>query len=366
MKILFCTNVFQIVENGPVKFAQSLVAAYARFPQHEIRVLSEDLATEKPGFHKVHLPKLGAQSPFSQFLRMWMYHQKAMEIRKRYAFDVLVYNHALVGLLSVFRFPSTIVMLNDYKNVDGTLSRLRLSRTWLKRFIFRIAESVTLRRANKIIVNSEYLKNRIIQDYSLDPGKVFRIYKGVERIEAPTLHTALHQPLRVLFVKNDYLTGGLPVLIKALSRLGIDIELGVAGTDDRADRAIRRLIPTDATVTLLLFHKVTPEVVREKMRWCDIFCVPSRKESLGLANLEAMATCRPVISTHVGGIPEVLDYGKCGWMVPPGNVEALIKAFQMCITDSNLRNEKVRYALQHVQHFSHEEMLSQFFRLCEQ
>ena len=55
----------------------------------------------------------------------------------------------------------------------------------------------------------------------------------------------------------------------------------------------------------------------------DIFCVPSHKEALGVANLEALSRGVPVISSNAGGIPEVLNYGKCGWMANPGDSEDL-------------------------------------------
>jgi len=49
----------------------------------------------------------------------------------------------------------------------------------------------------------------------------------------------------------------------------------------------------------------------------DIFVLPSKFEALGIALLEAMALRKPTIATHVGGIPEVIEHGKTGYLVPP-------------------------------------------------
>jgi colanic acid/amylovoran biosynthesis glycosyltransferase len=47
-----------------------------------------------------------------------------------------------------------------------------------------------------------------------------------------------------------------------------------------------------------------------------------------------MALRRPVISTYVGGIPELIEPGKHGWLIPAGDAEALAEAMQSCLESS--------------------------------
>jgi glycosyltransferase involved in cell wall biosynthesis len=54
----------------------------------------------------------------------------------------------------------------------------------------------------------------------------------------------------------------------------------------------------------------------------DVFAAPSRTEGLGLALIEAMASGLPVLGSRVGGIPEVLGDGRCGWLLPADDVRA--------------------------------------------
>src|SRR5262249_40694673 len=54
----------------------------------------------------------------------------------------------------------------------------------------------------------------------------------------------------------------------------------------------------------------------------DLFLLPSELESFGLAALEAMACEVPVIATNTGGIPEVIDHGKDGFLVDPRDVKS--------------------------------------------
>ena len=62
--------------------------------------------------------------------------------------------------------------------------------------------------------------------------------------------------------------------------------------------------------------------VYEKLGVADLFLLPSDHESFGLAALEAMACEVPVVATEVGGIPEVIEHGVDGFMVPARDVAA--------------------------------------------
>lgn len=69
----------------------------------------------------------------------------------------------------------------------------------------------------------------------------------------------------------------------------------------------------------------------------DIFALPSRTEALGYTFLEAGLAALPAVGTRVGGIPEVLDDGATGLLVPMGDVPALANALRTLIEDASLR-----------------------------
>src|SRR5690606_28449475 len=99
-KILFCTNAFQNVTNGPAKFAQIL--ASSELQDAEIRILTEDtniLGSERIDKLSLHIPRW--LRPFGQFIRMWKYYRASVVISRSYNFDAVVYNNGLVGLLSL-------------------------------------------------------------------------------------------------------------------------------------------------------------------------------------------------------------------------------------------------------------------------
>src|SRR5690606_2360875 len=71
----------------------------------------------------------------------------------------------------------------------------------------------------------------------------------------------------------------------------------------------------------------------------DIFAFPTLNETFGLVNLEAMQFSLPVVSTLEGGIPDVVEEGKTGFLVEKGNAEAFAEKLEILITHVDIRNQ---------------------------
>lgn len=87
----------------------------------------------------------------------------------------------------------------------------------------------------------------------------------------------------------------------------------------------------------------SPEVLAELQR-ADLFVLPSHNEGISNAVLEAMASGVPVVSTRVGGMPEAIDHGVEGLLVPPRDVEALAFAIEQIACDRTRAIEMGRAA----------------------
>jgi N-acetyl-alpha-D-glucosaminyl L-malate synthase BshA len=85
-----------------------------------------------------------------------------------------------------------------------------------------------------------------------------------------------------------------------------------------ADEAARKLGVKDDVIFLGAQDNVLPILSA-----ADLFLLPSEKESFGLGALEAMACGVPVISSDVGGLPEVVSHGETGFLAPVGDVDAM-------------------------------------------
>jgi glycosyltransferase involved in cell wall biosynthesis len=65
----------------------------------------------------------------------------------------------------------------------------------------------------------------------------------------------------------------------------------------------------------------------------DLVVLPSVAEALPTVLIEAAAAGRPVVATRVGGVPEVVDHGRSGLLVPPDDSQALLSAITQILTD---------------------------------
>jgi glycosyltransferase involved in cell wall biosynthesis len=101
-------------------------------------------------------------------------------------------------------------------------------------------------------------------------------------------------------------------------------------------------------------------------RW-DIFVMPSLEEGFPIAALDAMAAGLPVVATAVGGVPELIEDGKTGWLMPPRDTDALVSRLRFL-----LRNPEVRHgvgAAAHARvrdHFSAAQMTESFAELYDE
>jgi N-acetyl-alpha-D-glucosaminyl L-malate synthase BshA len=84
--------------------------------------------------------------------------------------------------------------------------------------------------------------------------------------------------------------------------------------------------------------------VNEKIAVADIMLLPSQLESFGLAALEAMASKVVPIATNVGGLPEVVEHGKSGYLAQVGDVETMARYALELLSDENKLNEMAKAA----------------------
>jgi glycosyltransferase involved in cell wall biosynthesis len=133
---------------------------------------------------------------------------------------------------------------------------------------------------------------------------------------------------------------GLDVLLRAAARLidgGTPLRVVLAGEGPRR-RQLARLADRLGIAGRVEFrgevpHTQVPSVLAE----LDIFVMPSRAEGFGVAALEAQAMELPVVASRVHGIPDAVEDGTTGLLVPPDGEQALADAMGRLAGDAGLR-----------------------------
>ncbi len=98
----------------------------------------------------------------------------------------------------------------------------------------------------------------------------------------------------------------------------------------------------------------------------DVFVLSSHMEGLGTSVLDAMACGLPVVATAAGGIPEMIENGKNGLLVPPRNPQALAGAILQLLNDEALRHSLALAGKKNVSRFSIENNVLQHIELYQQ
>ena len=199
-------------------------------------------------------------------------------------------------------------------------------------------ERTAIENADAVIAVSAGMGRDVLRAYpSVDPDKIHVVYNGIDTAQyAPNRDTGVIERLgidltrpSVVFVGRITRQKGLPYLMRACQMLPKDAQIVLlAGAPDTPEIAaevealatqLRGVRDPEGVIwvqDLLPKHEVV-----QVLTHATVFVCPSVYEPMGIVNLEAMACETAVVATATGGIPEVVDDGVTGLLVPIEQVE---------------------------------------------
>jgi colanic acid/amylovoran biosynthesis glycosyltransferase len=372
LKILICANSFGTRVVGPSVFNQHLFKINADYKEHEVRFLTEDtdIETDKIYPFKANYPRRLIALDF--IFRQLDFYRHAKRIYKEFPFDILVFSNLKYSLLSRLLLPKNIKMMGFVTEYMTINANLRYHETYRRLFLFyfaRFIERLAAQKIELISVCSNDLKDRVRTKYGIKSNKISVIYHGfdVDLIEYKQRFNYFNSPIKLLFIKSNIRRGAIDILAKALNQLpNYAFILTIIGPTESLKNKINSFFKNILNAQLNFIGIADAETVYKAMYEHDILCIPSREESLGIANAEGLASGISVVSTREGGIIEVLDNGKNGWLAEPENAEDLARKLKECIdSDPSVRAEKSRLGRLFVEkHFDYQQLNKAFLETC--
>lgn len=157
-----------------------------------------------------------------------------------------------------------------------------------------------------------------------------------------------HCPARIVYVGRLTAEKGLKILLRSIAEVKKDIavELWIIGEGTLKNhlKSLAEMLGIADNIKWFGSLRWGPQLF-EKVSEADTLALPSYSEGLGLVIIEGMGQGLVVVGSSVGGIPEVLDNGRCGILVPPGNAMELAKAIKLSVTDIKLRRSLIEKGL---------------------
>lgn len=122
--------------------------------------------------------------------------------------------------------------------------------------------------------------------------------------------------------------------LKVLAEHGIDFEMVLAGDGEMRGEVEKRIQEYGLQSKVQITGWISGEQVKEHILASRAMVLPSFAEGLPVVIMEALALQRPVVSTYVAGIPELVKNGENGWLVPAGSVSDLVQALKEVLAAS--------------------------------
>jgi glycosyltransferase involved in cell wall biosynthesis len=243
------------------------------------------------------------------------------------------YGKTLVSTVhSTWKGEAEAIRDEPYSRLNSN-EKFMVSFNWLLRFF----EERMLKRSNKIIAVSDFTRRELLKYYPVKEAKIRVIHNGVDvnKFKPTTDKIRARKELGldptdivILSVGRLYARKGLFTLIESMlfvTRKFKNTKLIIAGKGlSNEMKKLVRFATKLGVENNIVFTGYFPDKKLPRLyQATDIFAFSTFYENLPFAVLEALSTGLPVVTTRVGGIPEMINNGKNGFLVEPSNSRAL-------------------------------------------
>lgn len=296
---------------------------------------------------------------------------KMLEVIEYEKLDLMHVHYAIPHAVSAYmarkvleKANKSIKFITTLHGTDITLVGLEPSFMPLVKFSIEESDGVT--------AVSRFLKEKTLTNYNIQkeieviynfidldvykpqPSDVFRQHIAPNG-EKVLVHTSNFRPVK-----------RVPDTIRILEKVKKEIPAKLVLVGDGPDRSECERLARELDIQKDVIFLGKQDALAEILNAADIFLMPSQSESFGLSALEAMACGKPVISSSVGGLPELVIHNETGYIAEIGDVERMSKYAVDLLTNEKKYNNFAKNSLDRaVKHFDKNLVLPKYIEYYE-
>jgi glycosyltransferase involved in cell wall biosynthesis len=252
--------------------------------------------------------------------------------------DVVHFQGGNLWFFAVFPFMKRMGLVSTFHDVTEHVGEEKIKRKWIK-WLFR-------KYSDKIIVHGDFLKGIMMNRFGVEDSRIAVVPHGNYDLYSRWIKADIYEEKgTILFFGRLYKYKGLEYLIKAepiISKEISNLKIIVAVHGDPFSKYEKYVVNKDSFE--IIDKYILDEEVAALFQKASVVVLPYIEASQsGVLNI-AYTFGKPVVVTNVGSLPEVVDDGKTGFIVPPKDSKALADALVTLLKDEKLRRKMVKNA----------------------
>jgi L-malate glycosyltransferase len=316
---------------------------------HQIHVVSREqpfrLGNDQPGvvFHRVVTP---AYPLFREPQYVLSLSTKIVELSRAVDLDIIHAHYAIPHAAAAFLAGQVLAGTGDRRaprivtTLHGTdITLVGSDPSYAETIGFCIDRSDGVTAVSESLKADTYRGLPVTSDIRVIPN--FLDCSFHHRVDAPEVRARLAGPGRavVMHVSNYRPVKRIHAVVDVFARIRRSVPSVLVFVGDGPDLSHGLALARDLGIAGDVVAVGEQEDVRAFLSSADLLLLPSATESFGLAALEAMACDVPVIASRVGGLPEVIEDGLGGYLLPPDDLDGMAERGIALLTDPALHQQ---------------------------